>query len=140
MDHVERARRFVAVIPHCAALGITVEAIGDGWATLALPYDPRLIGDPDTGVIAGGAVSVLMDSASGAAVMSHPEANGLTATIDLRIDYMRSATPGQRLIARADCHHVTQHVAFVRAVTHDEDTDRPVATATGTFTIIREAR
>lgn len=138
MEHLDRARQFVAVIPHCAALGITVEAIGEGWATLSLPYDAKLIGDPATGVIAGGAVSVLMDTSAGTAVMSHPEAHGVTATIDLRIDYMRAATPGQTLVARAECYHVTQHVAFVRAVTHDDDTDRPVATATGTFTVIRE--
>ncbi|QUS35852.1 PaaI family thioesterase [Falsirhodobacter algicola] len=138
MDDLERARHFIAVIPHCAALGITVEDVGIGRAVLALPYDPRLVGDPATGVIAGGAVSVLMDSACGAAVMAHPEARGLTATIDLRIDYMRAATPGQRIVTHAECHHVTQHVAFVRATAHDDDAARPVATAAGTFTIIRE--
>ena len=137
MDNLERARQFVSVIPQCAALGITVEDTGTGWASLALPYDTRLIGDPSTGVIAGGAVSVLMDTACGAAVMAHPDARGLTATIDLRIDYLRSATPGQRIVTRAECHHVTQHVAFVRAVAQDDDA-RPVATATGTFTVIRE--
>lgn len=135
----DRARRFVAAIPHCAALGIAVEDLGTATATLSLPYDPRLVGDPATGVIAGGAVSVLMDTACGAAVMAHPEAQGATATIDLRIDYMRSATPGQRLVARAECHHVTAHVAFVRALTFDDDTVRPVATATGTFTVVRDA-
>ncbi|MDB6452302.1 PaaI family thioesterase [Falsirhodobacter sp. 20TX0035] len=138
MELLDRARHFIAVIPHCAALGITVRDVGSGRATLALPYDRRLIGDPATGVIAGGAVSVLLDSASGAAVMAHPEAEGLTSTIDLRIDYLRAATPGQTILAQAECYHVTQHVAFVRAVTHDDDADRPVAVATGTFTILRE--
>ncbi|WP_435164063.1 PaaI family thioesterase [Falsirhodobacter sp. 1013] len=138
MDLLERARRFIAVIPHCTALGITVQDVGLGRATLALPYDIRLIGDPATGVIAGGAVSVLLDSAASAAVMAHPEARGVTATIDLRVDYLRAATPGQTVVAEAECYHVTQHVAFVRAKTHDDDTGRPVAVATGTFTILRE--
>ncbi|MCJ8140379.1 PaaI family thioesterase [Falsirhodobacter halotolerans] len=134
----DRARTFVAAIPHCAALGISVEEVSAARAVLTLPYDPRLVGDPATGVIAGGAVSVLMDTACGAAVMAHPEAQGATATIDLRIDYFRAATPGQRLIAEAECHHVTAHVAFVRATTFDADMTRPVATATGTFTVVRD--
>jgi acyl-coenzyme A thioesterase PaaI-like protein len=67
--------------------------------------------------------------------MSHPDAPAGTATIDLRIEYMRAATPGQALVARATCHQITRNVAFVRAVALDNDTSRPVATATGAFTV-----
>jgi len=130
----------MAELPHSKALNMTLRVMADGVAEIEMPYDVRLIGDPATGVIHGGAVSALMDTCGGAAVMCHPEGNGNTATIDLRIDYMRSATPGQTIRARAHCYHVTRNVAFVRAEAMDDDTARPVAAATGAFTFERRAK
>lgn len=136
-DLIRIARQFIEAIPHARALGMQLEALGEGRATIAMPYDVALIGDPATGVIHGGAVSALMDTASGAAVMCHPTAPVSTATLDLRIDYFRAATPGHRITARAECYHVTRSVAFVRVTATDDDADRPVAAATGAFTLDR---
>ncbi|OIQ26893.1 MAG: thioesterase [Alphaproteobacteria bacterium MedPE-SWcel] len=134
-DKTQLARQFIEAIPHSRALGMELTEIGDGRAVIVMPYDTKLIGDPDTGVIHGGAVSALMDTCCGAAVMSHPSAPSSTATIDLRIDYMRGATPGQTIRTTATCHHVTRNVAFVRAVATDDETETPVATASGAFTV-----
>ncbi len=128
------AQQFIEAIPHSRALRMQLEAIGDGHAVISMPWAEELVGDPATGVIAGGAVSALMDTCCGAAVMSYPGARG-TATLDLRIDYMRAAKPGQRITARAHCYHATRTVAFVRATAHDEDDTLPVATASGAFTM-----
>ncbi|MGL6210017.1 MAG: PaaI family thioesterase [Paracoccaceae bacterium] len=136
-DLVRIARQFIEAIPHSRTLGMVLDTLGEGRAVISMPYDARLVGDPATGVIHGGAVSALMDTASGAAVMCHPAAPISTATLDLRIDYMRGAVPGQRIIARAECHHVTRSVAFVRVVAFDEDETRPVAMGTGAFTLER---
>lgn len=130
----DAAQRFIEAIPHARALNMRLDFIGGGKAVLSMPWDARFVGDPATGVISGGAVSALMDTCCGAAVLSHPAARG-TATLDLRLDYMRAARPGQRIVARAECYHATRSVAFVRAVAHDDTEDPPVATASGAFTV-----
>ncbi|NOD35984.1 MULTISPECIES: PaaI family thioesterase [unclassified Ruegeria] len=135
VDKTVLARQFIEAIPHARALNLTLTHIGEGEAEITLPYNEDLIGDPRTGVIHGGAISTILDTCCGAAVMSHPSAPGGTATIDLRIDYMRAAKPGQTITASATCYHITRNVAFVRATAVDNDKDLPVATAAGSFTV-----
>jgi uncharacterized protein (TIGR00369 family) len=62
------AQDFINALPFARALGMTLEALGDGRAQISMPWDARFIGDPATGVIHGGAVSALMDTCGGAAV------------------------------------------------------------------------
>lgn len=131
------AQQFIEALPHARALGMKMSRLGDGEAEITMDWNKDFVGDPHTGVIHGGVVSALMDTCSGAAVLSHPTAPRSTATIDLRIDYMRGATPGQRITAIAHCYHVTRSVAFVRVQAMDEDRENPVATATGAFTLER---
>lgn len=136
-EHARIAQQFIEAIPHAKALDMQVEDLGEGKAQISMPWAEHLVGDPRTGVIYGGVVSTLMDTCSGAAVMAHPSGPRSTATIDLRIDYMRAAAPRQQIVATAECYHMTRNVAFIRAVAVDEDSENPVATATGAFTVER---
>ncbi|RVV99061.1 PaaI family thioesterase [Mesobaculum littorinae] len=129
------AQQFIEALPHARVLGLRLLSVSPGHAEIELPWAAHLVGDPATGVLHGGAVSTLMDTCGGAAVMAHPAANAGAATLDLRIDYMRAATPGQAVRARAECLRVTRSVAFVRATASDDDVERPVALMQGAFTL-----
>ena len=134
-DHAVRARTFIQAIPFAKALNLEVVRIGDGEVVMTLPWSEDIVGDPEKGIVHGGAVSAAMDTCCGAAVMCHPSSPSTTATIDLRIDYMRVAAKGQTIVTTATCYHVGRNVAFVRAVATDDDVEHPVAMATGSFTV-----
>jgi acyl-coenzyme A thioesterase PaaI-like protein len=57
------------------------------------------------------------------------------ATLDLRIDYQKPATPGLDIKAHSFCYRVTRSIAFVRSTAYQESEDDPVATATACFMI-----
>ena len=119
--------------PQARALGFQTLEIGEAVAILKVPYRPEIVGDPETGVIAGGVVTTLLDHASGQAVHAALAEWTSIATLDLRIDYMRPAQPGRDVLARAHCYKVTRSVAFVRAVAYEDDPDDPVAAAQAAF-------
>jgi uncharacterized protein (TIGR00369 family) len=125
-------------VPHNAALGIHLVAVSGGQVTLALPYDARLVGNPLTGVVHGGAITALLDNACGLAVFVALGEPVPIATLDLRIDYLRPATPGQAVHGRAECFKLTRNVAFVRCQAYHEGAESDlVAVANGTFMIFR---
>lgn len=123
----------VGHVPHAQHLGIRVVETGPGFAVCVLPYRDELIGDPARRVVFGGAITTLIDHASGLAVACALEELTSIATIDLRVDYLRAATPGKDLYTRSECYRVTRNVAFVRAVAYEETPDGSFASCLGTF-------
>lgn len=124
---------FCDFIPHNQALGMAFVDHGEGEATLRLPYRPALVGNPETGVLHGGALTALLDAASGASVFLALPGPVTIATLDLRIDYLRPATPARDVLARATCFKLTRHIAFVRAVAYHDDPDDPIAASSASF-------
>jgi uncharacterized protein (TIGR00369 family) len=122
--------------PQAVALGIRLVTVEPGLAVMAVPHDDKLVGDPESGVIAGGVVTTLLDHVCGLAVTSKLLERGTlgpVATLDLRIDYMRAAEPGLEIVARAHCYKLGHTIAFVRATAFDVSEDDPIATAQAAF-------
>lgn len=119
--------------PHAARLRVQVEETGPGLAVLTVPYHEEIIGDPVRGIVFGGVITTLIDQTAGLAVICALEHIIPIATIDLRIDYLRYATPGRDLHARAECYKLTRNVAFVRAWAYEDSLDDPFASCLATF-------
>ena len=126
---VELARRF----GHGKALGLEYRDSGPGWIELCLPWREELVGVPETGVLASGAIVSLIDTTSGASVWMKLGRFVPIVTLDLRLDYMRPAQKGETVIARCECVKITRHVGFIRGVAHGGDPDRPIAHSAATF-------
>lgn len=124
-------------LPFSKELGMRIHQARDGVAILSVPYDERLIGDPRTSVLHGGVITALLDTACGSAVMAAEKGLASTATLDLRIDYMRPAEAGKRVFARAECYRLTRTIGFTRAVAYEADPGDPVASAAGSFILNR---
>jgi uncharacterized protein (TIGR00369 family) len=139
-DEIRRlGAAFIAAMPQAAALGFELVEVGSAEATVRAPYRAELVGDPDTGVIAGGVVTTLLDQTCGQAVWNALDQATSIATLDLRIDYMRAAEPGLDIFAHAHCYKLTRSVAFVRAQAYDRDPADPIATAQAAFMLDSDA-
>lgn len=137
----ETARHMVETVPQASALGFRLLSVEPGKGSILSPWREDLVGDPDTGVVAGGVVTALLDHCCGLAVTSRALEGGFlsTATLDLRIDYMRPAAPRADVTASAHCYKLTRSIAFVRAHAFDADPEDPIATAQAAFVLKRAA-
>lgn len=123
---------------HTHALGFQYEGLEGDRVRLRVPYRENLVGDPETGVLAGGLVTTLLDHVGGLAVWVGLKTYQPIATLDLRVDYMRTAIPGSDLIAEARCYRLTRSIGFVRAWAFEDDPADPVAAAQSAYVISPE--
>lgn len=115
--------------------GLRLDRAAPGEAWSSLPYRPVFVGDTETGVLHGGVVTAMLDETCGMAVLLALDGTRAIATLDLRIDYLKPATPGLDIRAHSLCYRVTRSIAFVRSTAYQELEDDPVATATACFMI-----
>jgi len=126
---------YVRGTPHSRALEFELVSVGPREGVIKMPWREAFVGEIDTGVIAGGAVTALLDHAGGLAVLASLSRPGFTATLDLRIDYQRPAVPGRDIFAHAYCYRITRTIAFVRASAYESDPSDPVATIQATYVL-----
>ena len=135
----ELAERMAGGTPQSQALGFRFISVSSGRGSMSVPWREDLVGDPDTQVIAGGVVTSLLAHTCGLAISSAAGGGSMfgTATLDLRIDYLRPAAPREGVTVEAHCYKVTHNIGFVRAEAWDIDRTDLIATAQAAFILNR---
>jgi uncharacterized protein (TIGR00369 family) len=125
------------LIPFNKYVGVRAVEIDRGRVRLEVPFRPELIGDPLRQAVHGGVISMLADTAGGAAVWSAlDEVRARVQTIDMRIDYLR---PGRHetLVAEASIVRLGKRlgVADMRMF-HPSAPADPIATGKGVYNVV----
>ncbi len=132
-------RFFEQGIPFNAHLGLRIESLAPGKATILLPFRDEHVGDIFRPAVHGGVLAALIDATAGAAVFTLATVKDRVSTIDLRIDYLRPA-PKRDLLAVAEVRRMGRRTAVVHTVVTPaggDDRD-PVAEGTGVFSVWRD--
>ncbi len=97
--HVERLSQALDSVPFAKFLGIELDEIDAGVATLSFEIKPEL--KQNHGVVHGGAIASLIDSATAFAIISLLPTDEHATTVDLTISYLRPLTGGRaKAVAR----------------------------------------
>ena len=126
---VGRIHEAFATVPYAKFLGLELGEMKPGEASLHLEVRDEL--RQNQGVVHGGAVASLIDTASAFAVVTQLEPNERVTTTDLTIHYLRPVTAG-RLTATARTVQAGRRL-FVLSVEVTDDRQKLVATAVTTY-------
>jgi len=134
-----RLEKLIQLSPHNRFLGLHLASVDGETITTKMEYRTELVGNPDSGVLHGGAITAMLDTTCGGAVYLKLGALTRIATLDLRVDYFKPSTPELTLYSSCHCTKLTQHVAFVEGVAYhlaEDGTRNEVARARGTFMLM----
>lgn len=126
---LSRARTAFAAVPYAKFLGLELGDVANGQASVHLRVRDELL--QNQGVVHGGAVASLIDTASAFAVLSQIDVNERVTTTDLTIHYLRPVTTG-RMTATARIVRGGRRL-FVLSVEVTNEADALLATAVTTY-------
>lgn len=115
---LRRIRKAVDTVPFAQLLGIELDDISSGTATLGLDVRDEL--KQNHGVVHGGAIASLIDTATAFAIISLLAPGERVTTVDLTISYLRPLTEG-RVTAVAKVLRAGRRLFVVSAEVFDKD-------------------
>jgi uncharacterized protein (TIGR00369 family) len=127
-----RLHELFAAVPYAHLLGIELEELERGAATLSMEVRDRL--RRNGGTTHGGAIASLIDTAAAFAIMTLLEPGKSTTTIDLTIQFLRPLLEG-RARARARVLRAGRRVAVV-SVDVENEAEVLAATALTSYLVL----
>jgi uncharacterized protein (TIGR00369 family) len=125
----QRIHDAFAKLPFARLLGIEVQDLQRGWATLAIDLRHELL--QNHGIVHGGVTASLIDTASAFAILTMLEPDQSTTTVDLTIHYLRPLNQG-RITASARVLRAGRRVIVASVEVLDPD-EKLAATAITTY-------
>jgi len=126
---LRRIQKAIATVPFAHLLGIEVEEVASGTATLSLEIRNEL--KQNHGVVHGGAVASLIDTATAFAIITQLKPEERVSTVDLTISYLRPLSEGHvKAVARVL--RAGRRLFVVSAEVFDDD-EKLAATALSTY-------
>ncbi len=92
-ERLKRIERAIEAVPYAQLLGIQLGKVTPGEATLTLAIRPEL--SQNHGVVHGGAIASLIDTATAFAILTLLKPEERVTTVDLSISYLRPGFEGQ---------------------------------------------
>jgi uncharacterized protein (TIGR00369 family) len=126
---IKRAYKALSDVPYAGLLGIELENLASGSATLGIRVRKKLT--QNNRVVHGGAIASLIDSATAFAIITLLAPGEKVTTVDLTISYLRPVTSG-RLVCTAKVLRAGRRLLVVSAEVSD-GRQKLVATALSTY-------
>ncbi len=119
--------------PYARAAGLQVIDLGEGRAVIeATPGSAHL---NQIGMVHGGWVTTLMDSALGGAAHTLLPAGERAVTIEIKVNLTRPAIPGERVVVEAEVLHRGRRTIVSEGKMRDEQR-RVLAVSLATFAVV----
>ena len=126
---LRRIQKAISAVPFARLLGLELEDVASGTATLGVNVRKELT--QNQGVVHGGVIASLIDTATAFAIISLLAPREKVTTVDLAISYLRPVTGG-RLKAVAKVVRAGRRLFVVSAEVFDKD-GRLITTALSTY-------
>ena len=117
-SRMRRIRKAIDTVPFAQLLGIELDDVDTGTATLSLNITRQMT--QNHGVVHGGAIASLIDTATAFAIISLLSRGERVSTVDLTISYLRPLTTG-RVTATARVLRAGRRLFVVSAEVFDKD-------------------
>lgn len=124
---------FEQQIPFNRFLGMSVVALGRGFAELVIPRADHLVGDPFRPALHGGVISTLADTCGGLAVFALVGIEKRVSTVDMRVDYLRPGRVDADVRARARVLRLGNRIGATDTIVFHDDPHRPVAKSAAVY-------